>query len=237
MGRAGLLAIGVMALGSVDADPLPAQRRELALVAGGNYSGATGSNLARSTSRLGYQAGVSLRMPRSARFSFQAEFLLVQRKLLGERAPSSEPPLLAGPKSDDAKLLYAQVPFLLRFQRGFSTVHPVRPFLTLGPYVGVLLSCDRVIVEADDTSRQGDCSATPSNAGGGPTPFITAVYQDVDFGLSASLGVEARRISIGIRGERSLRNLVDPGALPSSPFDKSKLWSAAVSIEYLVRVL
>jgi hypothetical protein len=34
-----------------------------------------------------------------------------------------------------------------------------------------------------------------------------------------------------------LRNLVDPGALPSSPFDKSKLWSAAVSIEYLVRVL
>ncbi len=237
MRRAGWLFWGVVASVSANVDPLEAQRRELTLLAGSNYTGASGGNVFKSTARQGFLGGVSLRMPRSAKFSFQSEIILIKRNLFGERAPSSEPPLLAGPKSDDARLLYAQIPLLLRFQRGYSTEHPVRPFLVFGPYVGVLLSCKRDVVEADDTRLKSDCSATPTGGGGGTTPFITAVYQDVYIGLMAALGVEIKRFSIGVRGERSIRNLVDPGALPSSPFDNARMWGGAVTVEYLLRVL
>lgn len=237
MRSAACLAIGVLAAATVATHPIEAQRRELTLLAGSNYTWANGDNVQKSTARQGFLAGASLRMPRSARLSFQAEFIVIRRRLFGERGPSSEPPLLAGPKSDDVRLLYAQVPLLVRLQRGYSTVHAVRPFLYFGPYVGVLLSCERDVVEADDSRRTLDCSATPSGAGGGSTPFFPALYQSVDIGLMAALGVEIRRFSIGLRGERSVRNLVDPGALPSSPFDKARMWSGVVVVEYLLRVL
>ena len=216
-----------------------AQRRELALVAGGNYTGITSSTVFKSESRTGFQAGLSLRSPRSSRISLQAELLLVQRRVYGERASSnqSENPLLLGPISDAANLLYAQVPVLVRFQHGFSTLRPVRPFLVLGPYVSIRMACKRDVVEADSTRRKTDCSATPDDATPGSTPFIPPIYQTMDVGLLGAFGVEVSRFSVGFRGERSFRNLVDSGALPTSPLDNSRLWTASVSIEYLVRVL
>jgi len=213
------------------------QRRELTLVAGGNYTGVTSGTLFKSESRTGFQAGLSLRSPRSSRFSFQSELLLVQRRIYGERAPSNLDPLQVGPISDAAKLLYAQVPLLLRFQHGYSTERPVRPFLVLGPYVAIRMSCKRDVVEADSTRRKTDCSATPDDAMPGTAPFIPPIYQAMDLGLLGAFGVEIRRLSVSFRGERSVRNLVDSGALPTSPLDNSRLWTASVSIEYLLRVL
>jgi len=213
------------------------QRRELTLVAGGNYTGVTSGTLFKSESRTGFQAGLSLRSPRSPTFSLQSELLLVQRRVYGERAPSNLDPLRVGPISDAAKLLYAQVPVLLRFQHGYSTERSVRPFLVLGPYVAVRMSCKRDVVEADSTRRKTDCSATPDDAMPGATPFVPPIYQAMDLGLLGAFGVEIRRFSVSFRGERSFRNLVDSGAVPTSPLDNSRLWTASVNIEYLLRVL
>ena len=169
--------------------------------------------------------------------SFETQFLVVQRRLSGERAPSSAPPIQVGPISDAARLLYAEIPLMFRFQRGYSTERPMRPFLTLGPYIGVRLSCRRDVVEGDSTLRHTDCSTNPNDILVGTAPLISAAYQDVDVGGVASFGVEIRRISLAVRIERSIVSLVDPGAVPTSPFDKSKLWSGSLSIEYLLRVL
>lgn len=219
------------------ASGLSAQRRELAVVMGGNYTGVTSPTLFKSESRTGFQAGLSLRSPRSAAFSFQSELLLVQRRIYGERAPSSQDPLLVGPISDAANLLYVQVPLLLRFQHGYSAERPVRPFLVLGPFVSIRMVCRRDVVEADSTLRHTDCSSTPDDVVPGPRPFIPALYQTMDVGLLGALGVEIRRFSVSVRGERSFRKLVEPGALPASPLDNARFWSASASIEYLIRVL
>jgi hypothetical protein len=113
----------------------------------------------------------------------------------------------------------------------------VRPFLVLGPYFGIRLACRREVLEADSTRRHTDCSATPDDATPGTSPFIPAIYQTLDVGLLGALGVEIRRFSFSVRGERSLRNLVDRGALPTSPMDTAKIWTASLSLEYLLRVL
>lgn len=236
--RVALLIVLVTAGGAfAAASEVMAQRRELAVVVGGNYTGVTSSTLFKSESRTGFQAGLSLRSPRSAAFSFQSELLLVQRRIYGERAQSSQDPLLVGPISDAANLLYVQVPLLLRFQHGYSTERPVRPFLVLGPFVSIRMACRRDVVEADSTLRHTDCSSTPDDVVPGPRPFIPALYQTMDVGLLAALGVEIRRFSVSVRGERSFRKLVEPGALPASPLDNARFWSASASIEYLIRVL
>jgi|GEM_PF-3002584 len=232
-----LLLLVTAGVGFAAVAEVGAQRRELALVAGGNYTGVTSPSLFKSESRTGFQGGISLRIPRSPRFSFQSELLLVQRRIYGERAHSSQNPLLVGPISDAANLLYAQVPLLLRFQHGYSTERPVRPFLVLGPYFSIRMSCNRDVVEADSTLRHTDCSATPDDVVPGPAPFIPALYQTVDVGLLGALGVEVRRFSFSVRGERSFRKLIEPGALPTSPLDNAKFWTASASIEYLIRVL
>lgn len=223
-----LLAIGA---------PLQGQRRELALLAGPNLSGATGPQVAVSESRAGFYAGVSMRLPRSSRFSLQTDLLVVERRLYGERAPSDLNPLLIGPFSDAAALTYAQLGIQARFQRGYSTVHPVRPFMTLGPYAAVLVHCSRRLVEAQGSVRLTDCSATPGSAGGGTTPFFPAVYQDVDIGLVGALGVEIRRFAVSFRAERSIRNLVEPGAIATSPFDRARLWTFGLMGEFMLRVM
>jgi len=217
--------------------PAGAQRREVTVLGGGNYTTASGGNLARNEGQLGFLGGVSVRMPRSAHVSLQAELLVNRRRLFGERGESNLNPLLLGPKRETTRLLYAQIPLLLRVQRGYSTLHPVRPYLAVGGYVSVLLDCHRDTVEADNTPWSGDCTATPTGAGGGSTPFVPAVYQNVDGGFIGAVGVEVRRFTVSVRGERSIRNLVEPGALVSSPFERTRTWSAALTLEYLLRVL
>jgi len=236
--RVALWIVLVTAGGSfAAASEVCAQRRELTMVAGGNYTGVTSSTLFKSESRTGFQGGLSLRSPRSPRFSFQTELFLVQRRIYGERAPSSQNALLVGPISDAANLLYLQIPLLLRFQHGYSTERPVRPFLVLGPFVSIRMACRRDVLEADSTLRHTDCSSTPDDVAPGPNPFIPALYQSLDVGLLGALGVEIRRFSVSIRGERSFSKLVEPGALPSSPLDNARFWTASASIEYLIRVL
>jgi outer membrane protein with beta-barrel domain len=217
--------------------PLAAQRRELSVFAGGNYSKASGGRVAKGQARAGLEVGLGLRLPRSPMLSFQTELRLVQRRFYAERAPSTLPPLQAGPRSDAPKLLFAQVPVLLRIQKGYSTERPVRPFIVLGPYLGIRLACRRELVEANGDVNHPDCSISAPNDRVSPDPFLPALFQDVDVGVLGELGVEVRRLAIGLRGEKSFRNLVEPGTVPTSPLDRSRLWSASLSLEYMVRVL
>jgi hypothetical protein len=217
--------------------PLAAQRREVAVVAGVNYTGATGGDLAKSQGRAGFLAGVSIRLPRTSRFSFQTEFLVVERRVYGERPPSTQSPTLVGPKSDAARLFYAQIPLLLRFQQGYSAVRPVRPFLVLGPYLAIRMSCRRDATTDAGAVIRNDCSPTPTNVNPGIDPFIPAAYHTVDVGILGQFGVELRRFAVSLRGERSVTSLVEQGAVPTSPFDKARLWTGSVVLEYMLRVL
>jgi hypothetical protein len=217
--------------------PAMAQRKELTLLAGGTLTGASSGNLEHVQARPGFVAGLSVRLPRAARFSLETQALVIQRRLFGQRPPTTQPPLQAGPLADAANLWYIEVPILLRFQQGYSMVRPLRPYLTLGPYVGVRLGCTREITEQNGTRRATDCSVNPGNSTGFET-FLPAVYQEVDLGLLGGVGIEIHQFSVGARFERSLRNLVEPGGgVHTSPFDGARLWTALVSVEYLIRVL
>lgn len=228
-----LAAVAVIFCGG----PLAAQRREVALVAGVNYSGATGGGLTKSRAQTGFLAGISLRLPRTDRFSFQTEFLVVERRLYGERAPSTQDPRFVGPRTDAARLFYAQVPLVLRFQQGYSAVRPVRPFLVLGPYFAIRMNCRRDATTDAGAVIRNDCSPTPTNVNPGIDPFIPAAYHTFDVGLLGQFGVELRRFAVSVRGERSFTNLVEPGAVPTSPFDNARLWTGSVVLEYMLRVL
>src|SRR5688572_4309832 len=135
-----------------------------------------------------------------------------------------QPGLRAGPPA-------APVPARVQYRA------PGSPIPGAGTVLLIRMSCNRDVVEADSTLRHTDCSATPDDVVPGPTPFIPALYQTVDVGLLGALGVEIRRFSVSVRGERSFRKLIEPGALPTSPLDNAKFWTASASIEYLIRVL
>jgi len=229
-------AVALLSLTGLLAAPLAAQRRELTVVAGGTLSWATGDNLAEVHKQAGFIGGLSLRLPRAAQFSLETSLLAVQRRLSGQRPPSTAPPEQSGPLSESVNLLFAEAQVLLRFQRGFSTVRPIRPYIHLGPYLGVRLGCRREVTESNGNTRRTDCTVIPGSTGS--ESFIPAVYQEVDLGLLAGAGVEVRRFAFGLRFERSLRNLVESGGLVrTSPFDSSRLWSVMGSVEYLIRVI
>jgi hypothetical protein len=233
--RAASVTALLLVLTAATGSPLAAQRRELALLAGGNVSGATGPRIDKSEAHTGFRAGLSLRLPRSPMLSFQTELLLVQHRFYAERAPSTLPPVQVGPKSDAPNLLLVQIPLLLRIQRGYSTERPVRPFLVLGPYIGVRVACKRELVEASGGVIHTDCSVTDHPVT--TDTYFAALFQDVDVGILGELGVEVNRFSLGLRGEKSVRNLVEPGSLPTSPLERSRLWSASLSVGYLLRVI
>ncbi|NOT08016.1 MAG: outer membrane beta-barrel protein [Gemmatimonadales bacterium] len=209
-----------------------AQRQELAVVAGATYTGATGPRLHKTQSLPGFMAGLSLRLPRSPQISFQSEFLISQRRFTGSRAPSTEDPLLVGPQSDAQNLIYALVPLGLRFQQGYSTERPVRPFLSLGVYAAARIYCRREVVEAGGAVRQTDCNPGSRN---GPN-LLPAVYQDFDVGFSGGVGVELRGFAVSARFDRSLRNAAEEGALPTTPMELAKFWTVSFAVEYLIRV-
>jgi len=216
---------------------LSAQRKELTLIGGATYSRASGPNLSRTQGRAGFLGGLSLRLPRSAQVSFQSEFRVTQRRLFGERAPSTLPPIQSGPRTDEPNIIYGEVAVLFRMQQGYSMQRPIRPFLLLGPYIGARLWCRHLITEEDGRTREDTCDSSPAQYVPGSNTSFPAAYHIIDVGLMGGLGVEVRRISLGIRFERSLNSLVESGAIPTSPFDNSKLWSASVAVEYLLRVL
>ena len=218
--------------------PGQAQRRELSFLAGGTLSGATGQNLAKVSERPGFLAGVSLRLPRTSELALQTDLLVVQRRLLGERPTSNQIPAQAGPLTDAASLLYVEIPLLLRLQRSYSALRPVRPWIIIGPYFGVRLDCRREVSATDGSLRQTDCSVSQGTVTVGSETYLPAVYQEVDVGILGGVGVELRRLAFGARFERSVRNLVEPGGgVRTSPFDTSRLWSVNLSLEYLIRVL
>lgn len=218
--------------------PALAQRKELTVVAGGTLSWANGSHLAEVDKRTGFAAGLSLRLPRTSQFSLQTDLLVIQRRMLGRRPNSTLTPLQTGPLTDAASLLFIELPILLRFQRGYSSVRPVRPWLVLGPYLAVRLDCRREVSETSGNTRRTDCTVPGGNFTVGSETYLPAVYQEVDVGILGGIGVEVRRFGLGARFERSVRNLVEPsGGVHTSPFDGSRLWSMTLSLEYLVRVL
>ena len=71
----------------------------------------------------------------------------------------------------------------------------------------------------------------------GPDAYYPAIYQGLDAGLLAEVGVEIRRLSIQLRGERSFRDLVDPGAVPTSPLNSAHLMTGSFSFAYMLRTL
>lgn len=234
--RAGpVLALLIVLAAGAASSPLAAQRQELTVVGGGNFSSASGGGIDKSTALSGFQAGLSIRLPRSPMVSFQTELLVVQRRFNAERAPSSLPSYTVGPRSDAPNLLFLQVPLTLRIQKGYSTARLFRPYLVVGPYFAIRLACRRELVEASGGVTHPDCGIT----GHGATvdPFFPALYQDIDVGFVGELGVEVRRLSLGVRGEKSIRPLVEAGAIPTSPLAQSKIWSISVSAGYLLRVL
>jgi len=228
-----LLTLTVAATGS----PLAAQRRELTLLAGGNLSGATGPRVARSESRVGFQGGLSLRMPRTSTVSFQVELLLVRHRFYAERATPSQSSVILGPKSDAPSILYAKLPILLRLQKGFSTERPIRPFLLIGPYIGARIGCRRELIESGGVVSHPGCDLMVADDRVSNDTYLPATYQEFDVGVQGALGLEIRRLALGVRGERSIRNLVDVGAIPTSPLEQARIWSVSVSVEYLLRVL
>ena len=234
MARIVVALLSLAALGS--AHPALAQRRELTVLGGGNLSGATGPNLFRGQTRAGFVGGLSLRLPRTPRFSVQTELLIARHQLFGQRAATTQPPLQAGLLADEAQLLSLEIPVLLRFQRGYSQLLPVRPFMVLGPYIGVRLNCRREVTESNGNKHITDC--TVASGSFGSETVLPAVYQEVDVGLLAGLGVEIHRVALGARFQRSFRNLVEPqGGIHTSPFDGSRLWVATVTAEFLIRVI
>jgi outer membrane protein with beta-barrel domain len=232
------IPVSLIGLVCLAASPVLAQRRELTLLAAGTLSGASGNYLSTVEKRPGFAAGLSLRIPRAPHFSFETQVLVVQHRLFGQRAASTNPPLQTGPLADAANLLYLEIPILVRIQRGYSTVRPVRPYFVLGPYLGVRLDCRREVTESNGTRHSTDCTVTPGNFTAGSETYLPAVYQEVDVGLLGGVGVELRQFAIGARFERSFRNLVEPsGLVHTSPFDSSRLWTALVTVEYMIRVL
>jgi hypothetical protein len=235
MFRIAVSALALAAFGAVA--PAAAQRKELSIVAGGTLSGAVGQNLAEVTERPGFVAGLSVRVPRADAFSFETALLVVQRRLRGRRPSSTQPPLLTGPLTDAANLVYLQAPFLLRFHQAYSPGRPVRPWLVLGPYIAARLFCNREVAETTGITRQTDCSVAAGEFTVGDETFQLAVYQAMDFGFVGGVGVDFRRVGVGLRFERSVRNLVEPGgAARTSPLERSNLWAVSFSLEYVVRV-
>jgi Outer membrane protein beta-barrel domain len=235
MVKASVLALG-LTVGAVSI--LPGQRREVTVLGGGTLSGASGSNIDQLQTRVGFAGGISLRLPRTPEFSLEAQLLVVQRRVTGQRAPSTQSPLQAGPLKDAADLVFVEIPVLLRIQQGFSTARPLRPFVQLGAYAALRVACNHVVTAGNGSNQAVGCNIGSGTFTAGPDTYIPAVYQDVDVGLLAGGGIEIRRFALGFRFERSFRNLVEPaGAVHTSPFDGSRVWTMMVSLEYLVRVL
>jgi hypothetical protein len=225
-------------LGCTAVSSAAAQRRELTVLFGGTLTGASGGNLDQMRARGGFAAGLSLRLPRSSQFSLETQALFVQRRLFGQRPATTQPPLAAGPLADAADLRYLQVPILLRFQRGYSSTRPIRPYLTLGPYLGVRLGCKREITESNGNRLHADCTVAAGTFSPGSETFLPAVYQEVDVGIQGGIGVELRALTFGVSFGRSIRDMVESaGGVHTSPFDSSRMWIGMFSIEYLIRVI
>jgi hypothetical protein len=234
MSRTAVFQLVLFALVSA---PLAAQRKEVSVLAGGTLSGATGNYLASVDKRPGFAAGFSIRLPRTPQFSLESQLLLIQHRLQGQRPTSGNPPLQTGPLSDAANLLYLEVPILLRFQRGYSSQRPLRPYFSLGPYLGVRLDCSRTVTESNGTPHSTDCTVPAGSFNAGSETYLPAVYQEVDVGILGAVGIELSQFAIGVRFERSFRNLVEPtGLVHTSPFDSARLWTALVSVEHVIRV-
>jgi hypothetical protein len=225
-------AVGALALAVLHSGSSEAQRREVSFLAGGTYSSASGSLLTNVTGHAGVLAGMTVRLPRGQRLAMEVDFLIVHRRLTGERAPSTAPPAFAGPEADFAKLTFVEIPLMFRFQEPYRAYRPVRPFLFLGPSVAIRLACGREVRLSATAIRGAECAEVRQDS----EPFAPALYQDVDVALHAGAGVEIRRLSVFVRANRSLRNLVEGGALPSSPFDGAKLWGISAGVDYVVRV-
>lgn len=234
MSRTAVSTLALLALAA--ATPLGAQPRELSLTAGATLSGATGVNLGRVQEQAGFVTGLSLRFQRTHEFAVQADLLVTQRRLLGRRPPSNEPSLLTGPLTDSANLLFLQIPLLLRFQRRYAMGRELRPWLVVGPYVGLRLNCQRQVTETTGMLRNTDCTVAAGEFMAGDETFQLAVYQDVDLGLLGGVGVDVGRFAVGARFERSLRTLVhSSGLVRTSPFESANLWAVSLSLEYLLR--
>ena len=195
--------VGVAAvLGST---PLVAQSR-FGIVAGVTSSKVTISGSGASVSfdpRTGFAAGLSMAHPKGRDLEFVPELLYVQK---GTKLASDEGAV-------GLKISYVQLPLLFRAKFGSSSV---RPYVTAGPAVGVKASC-KLSLSSGGTSISDDCDAADLGGTG---------FKSVDFGVIVGAGIAAKRLSLSVRYDLGLANILDGG--DGSVTYKNRSWLALV---------
>jgi opacity protein-like surface antigen len=130
--------------------------------------------------RSGFAIGVGLNRAIASSISFAPELLYVVK---GAKDPDSDA---------NAKFSYIELPLLLRYN--FSTGGQVRPFLTAGPTVAFLMSCDII----DDEGDSETCDDTYGEEDS---------YDSMDFGGMVGAGLMFNRIGISVRYEMGFKDI------------------------------
>ena len=185
--RFALFALGPL----IAASPLTGQAR-FGVVAGGvSATVSATNNTAFSVSSLtGLAAGISLRTRLAHNVSLAPEALFVMK--------GAKETLIAAPTTTaTTRANYLEVPVLVRVMLGDGTM---RPFLMGGPQASFKLSCQTTVAGAgpgfDGTS---DCNKSTDNTSG-----ITST----DVGLMIGAGIAGDRLSVSIRYDLGLVNIV-----------------------------
>ena len=177
---AALLAAASSELGAQTAAPV-APRFRFGITAGLNF--ADMSEIEDSDMRMGFVLGGHLVMPFGPTFAFQPEVLYSQKGAKGSTVDEE-----SGEEVDiELKHDYLEIPLLLRMS--IPTSGSVRPYLLLGPSIGLSMSCE-IDGESGGVSVGIDCDELlePSS---------------VDLGGALGGGIEfpvgTRAMSLGVR--------------------------------------
>lgn len=162
-----------VALAAVVAMPVHAQR--IGIVAGGTFSQLHGLDNVQAKNRTGTMFGASLTVPLSGRMAVQPELLFINK--------GAELHFDSG--TSDIKLDYVEIPLLLRFDRGLTSL--LGPHFYVGPSISFMVGCSVTVSTAPNTSS--DCSR---EAFFEPTT--------IDWGAIVGAGVDLHVGGLGVTG-------------------------------------
>lgn len=191
------------------ATPLVAQHK-FGVVAGGTSSKVTISGDGASVSfdsRTGFALGLSHTHQLSRDIEFAPELLYVQK---GTKLEADEGDL-------NLKLSYVQLPLLFRARIGSASTHP---FVTAGPAVAVKAGC-RLSLSSGGASVSDDCDAAELDGTG---------FKSVDFGVVFGAGIAAKRLSVSVRYDLGLANIIDNGEAGVTYKNRSILALVGISL-------
>ena len=139
----------------------------------------TGAEATGIASRTGFAAGLGLSSAMGDGLGFAPEILFAQK---GGNEDGGDGYL---------KMTFLEVPLLFRY--AFGSGGSAAPFVTAGPTVGYLLSCD---LGGSGESQSCDDAYGPDDS-----------YKKLDYGLMFGLGVTFDRITISARYDLGLANM------------------------------